>query len=145
MKTSDNLYIDLYNKIMKKLNVHQKNELELKYKPTTFKSIRNVPSEYLIFSLRNIFLRQWTLSSGFNSDISHIEWLYNRSMKIVKNPKYKHKVFKSTKIVPVNKRFYCNYDYYDSKGQSKNKTNELQFEIDDGFNEMNELYEEESI
>ena len=136
-KTNDNKYIDLYHKIIKKLNGNQQKEIVIKYKPMVFKSINNIPLEYPFFALRNISLESWTHSVGYgDDDLSCIVAHYDNYMMAMKNSKCKYKLSVNKKIIPVGKRFF-NSRCYDSKDNRQNKMSEIQSEIVDGIDECN--------
>jgi len=133
-KTNDNQYVDLYNKVMKKLNAHQMNDLESKYKPIVFKSMQKVPPEYPIYALRNVRLEQWKLS-GYNNDLYNVKDQYFYYMRTVKNEKQKFRATINKKVIPINKRFMHNYDHCDKK-DLKSRSLQLKSEIDDAFDEI---------
>jgi hypothetical protein len=118
-KTNDNTYIDLYYKIMKKLNNHQQNELESKYQPIIFQSMNNIPGEYPLFAFRNISLKQWT-TRGYANDIYNLRDHYFNYMSLVRNSKLKHRSNISNKTIPVNHRFYSgSCEWHCDKGTKK--------------------------
>lgn len=137
-KTNDTTYLDLYNKIMKKLNNHQQKDLDEKYKPQIFKSMSQVPDEYPIYALRNLSLKQWTCM-GFFHDIHNVKSHYYDYMRSVKDQKQKYKSQISEKVIPIVNRFYSGSGHWGhwrqrhGKGQNKQKKVDLDDYIVDQY------------
>jgi hypothetical protein len=98
-KTNDDEYMYLYKLIMKKINKHQQDTLKTKYPVTIVKSIASI-TDYPFYAFRNIYVERWT-NGGINDDKFNIRYAYDTYMECVKNQKYKYKVSKSDKRVPL--------------------------------------------
>jgi hypothetical protein len=139
-KTSDNGYLDMYNKVMVNLNTHQQGELESKYKAIIFRSLASVPDEYPSFALRNVLLQQWT-TGGYYDDLRRVRDHYIDYMISVKNPRYKHKSSVSDKTILVSQRLRynkggCTCCRDSSKGSEKHKHQELLEEVADAVGQL---------
>ena len=140
---NNNFYLDLYNKIMKKLNAHQLKELESKYQPIVFTSIAQIPQEYPFFALKNIYVTQWSWR-GYKNDYNKIKQFYNTYMQSVKNSKYKHKSMVSNKTILVEQRFPYYRNDISIKGKYKNKCKELRYIMDKELDNLDDIEETKS-
>lgn len=113
-KYNDNHCLDLHNKIMKKLNTHEKKDLAEKYPVITFNSCNNIPKEYPFYALRNVYIKNWNGIHYWLGDTHFLEKIYNEQRMAIINNKYKYKNTISEKKIPLDYA-YCrcvNYDKY---------------------------------
>lgn len=120
-KYNDNHCLDMYNKIMKKLNNHEQKNLAEKYPAITFNSCEKIPEEYPIYSLRNVYIKYWE-----HNDVSRLKYMYFEQRLAIKNNKYKYKSTISDKTIPINYAAYRGGKNY-NKHLSSQKETQKQF------------------
>lgn len=106
-------YIIAYNMILKKINKHEESLLATKFPPAVFASIRKVPAEYPVYSLRNVYVKEWRESNNNKDD--DITYIDDHNNKHFYSKKLKYIISKTEKTIPIS-----HYGFYEQGHSSSN-------------------------
>jgi len=111
-----------YQRLMKPLNHRQEADLNQRYKPYVFTSLKAVPEEYPYYALRHVWIKEWSVDGLYGGD--HKEIL-ERFREGKGNQKIKYLSAKRGKPLPKGEkdRIREGHHHWNLQGQVKSRKN----------------------